>query len=328
MPLFAHDTIPASSQEAIQIFVERYLALSLVQNPGTWCEELGVIETTPSTSVHYPMAMLALKYEETRDEGGRFRTIGERDVELKPVQHDDGVEIDVLKLVTNVFSARKWLQAPERMLQAEQVFRCRKVAQLLEANTDLCGWDGLALFADAHLANPGSSSVTATFDNLQASAKDVTNMTHLEEEIVLMMDGVLDENGDKLGVVPDTIGVPTAKFQPLMNKMKQDLIANSAGTATIRNPYADGTLKVVHMPQLTDANDWYLFDSKLCAMGAHPWAGAKLQLNGAQFDALGMRIYDESSDRFKNTGKIAISKRIWYGFKTLYPHGARKIVGA
>jgi hypothetical protein len=326
MPLFAHDTLPASSQEAIQIFVERYLALSLVKDPDTWCEELGVIETTPSTSVHYPMAMLAMKYQETKDEGGRFRTIGERDVELKPVQHDDGVEIDVLKLVTNIFSARKWYQAPERMIQAEKMFRCQKIADMLEANSDLCGWDKLTLFNDAHIANPGAPT-SLTFDNLQASAKDVTNMTHLEEEITLMME-VRDENGDKLGVMPDVIGVPTAKFQPLMNKMKQDLIANSAGTATVRNPYADGTLKVVHMSQLSDPNDWYLFDSKLIAKGAHPWAGAKLEIASAQFNALGMRIYEESSDRFKNTGKIAISSRIWYGFRSLYPHGVRKIVGA
>lgn len=322
----AHDTLPASSQDALELFDERYLALRMLQQPPMWCEELGEIINTASTSTKYPMAFLALKYLETIEQGGRFRTIGEKDCELEVVEYDDGVEIDLLKVLTNTFSARRWLDAPAGMIQAEQVFRCKSLATMLEANTAVCGWDDLTLFNDAHLANPKDSSV-GTFDNNQASAKDVVNLDNISAEIALMMT-VKDENGDKLGVVPDTIGVPTEKFQGLRNLLKQDFVPNSAGTATMRNPYSTGELKVVHMPELTDVNDWYLFDSKLIAKGAAPWVGAKLQINKPGFDALGFRRFGEESDRFKMTGKIAVSSHIYWGFKFLYPHAVRKVAGA
>jgi hypothetical protein len=321
-----HDTLPASSQDALEMFDERYLAQRMLQQPSTWAETLGEIINTPSTSTKYPMAFLALKYLETIAAEGRFRTIGEKDCELQVVEYDDGVEIELLKLLTNTFSARRWMDAPAGMLQAERVFRNKSIATMLEANTATCGWDDLVLFHDTHRANPKDVSV-GTFDNNQASAKDVVNLDNIAAEIALMQ-LVKDENGDKLNVNPDAVGVPTEKFQALKNLLKQDFVPSTAGTATIRNPYSDGTLLIVHMPELTDANDWYLFDTKLIAKGAAPWVGAKLQIDKPGFDALGLRRFGEESDRFKLTGKIAVSSHIWWGFKFLYPHGIRKVAGA
>jgi hypothetical protein len=329
--LTTDQTLPTSSEDALRLFDERYLALRLLQRPEMWCQTLGEYHPTGSPHTKYPMSFLALKYRETIDQGGRFRTIGEKDCDLEVVEYDDGVEIELMKLLLNTFSARRWMDAPAGMLQAEDVFKCQTIATMLEANTATCGWDDLALFHDTHYANPrnhklGTSS-DVTFDNLQASTKDVVSFANLEAEITLMM-AIKDENGDKLGVKPDTVGVPTEKFQPLVNLLKQDLIANSGGTATIRNPYADGTLKVVHMPQLTDVNDWYLFDSKLIAQGVAPWVLAKLQLSMPGFDALGMRRHDQTSEMFLRNGKIGVSSHIWYGAKFLYPHAIRKIAGA
>lgn len=320
------DLLPASSQEAIQIFDERFLAAQLLQTPSTWMETLGEFYPAAAPTVVYPMAFLSLKYEETIAQEGRFRTIGEKEVQLNVVEHDDGVEIELIKILTNTFSAKRWADAAAGMVQAESIFRNRKIAAMLEANSDLCGWDDLSLFNDAHLANPKDAS-KGTFDNLQATTKDVVSVTNLEAEIVLMM-GVLDQNGDKLGVVPDAVGVPTAKFQPLVNLLKQDIIASAAGTASIRNPYSDGLLNIVHMPELTDVNDWYLFDSKLIAKGVVPWVMSKLALPMPGFDALGLRRFDIDSDRFKQTSKIAVSSHVWYGQKTLYPHAIRKVAGA
>jgi hypothetical protein len=323
--LDTHSTLPASSQEAIQIFDERFLAAQLLQQPPLWAETLGEISDTPSTSVHYPMSVLSLKYEETVDSAGRFKTIGEKDVELLVVEHDDGIEISLMKLLTNTFSAKRWADAPARMMLAESVFRCRKVAALLESNL-ACGWDDLTLFNDAHFAN-GKNASKGPFDTLQSSTKDVLDLALLEAEVVAMM-SVLDENGDKLGVMPDVIGVPTAKYHPLVNKLKQDIIANAAGAVSVRNPYSDGVLSVVHLPELTDPNDFYLFDTKLIARDVKPWIGAKLNLAAPGFDALGLRRFDENSDHFKKSGMIAVSSHIWYGFKPLYPHAIRKVLGA
>jgi len=318
--------LPSSSQDALQIFDERYLASIGVVQPQTWVDQLGEVHSTPALSTRYPMSMLSLKYLESKGFDGAFRTIGEKDVELTVSEYQDGVEIELIKLLTNTFSARQWANAPARMIQAEQQFKLKLIADKLVANSGTCAWDGLALFHDAHLSNPLKAG-SATFDNLQASAKDVADLANLEAEITLMAE-VLDENGDPLGVVPDTIGVPRQKFQKLQNLLKQDFVPSAAGTATMRNPYNDNSLTVVRMDQLTDVNDWYLFDSKMIAQGVKPWTVAKLALPTPGFDALSLRRWDENSDHFKKTGKIAVSSHIWYGDKFLFPHAVRKIAGA
>lgn len=321
-------TLPASSQDALEMFDERYLAASqaLLAQPQNWVSELGEEHTTPALSTKYPMSVLSLKYAETIAQEGRFKTIGERDVELTVVEHDEGVEIELLKLLTNTFSARRWMDAPAAMIQAEQIFKLRLISAALEANTETCGWDGLTLFHDSHKSNPVRDN-GVTFDNYQATTKDVADLAVLEAELTLMAD-VRDTNGDRLGVNGNVIGVPVEKFRKLKNLLKQDFVPTAAGTATMRNPYNDDSLTVVRMDQLTDANDWYIFDTNLIAKGVPPWTIAKLALQAPGFDSLSLRRFDDNSDHFKKTGKIAVSSHVYYGSKFLFPHAIRKVAGA
>jgi hypothetical protein len=318
--------LPTSSQDALEIFDERYNAALLLAQPQTWVEQLGEVQSTPALSTKYPMSFLAIKFQETKALEGRFKTIGEKDVELTVAEYDDGVEIELLKLLTNTFSARRWQDAPAAMVQGESQFKLKMIADALVANSALCAWDDLALFHDAHLCNP-KDATSATFDNLQATTKDVADLSNLEGEITAMLE-VLDVNGDPLGVSPTHIGVPRQKFQALKNLLKQDFVPNSAGTATMRNPYNDEGLVVVRMDQLTDNNDWYLFDMNLIQRAVPPWTLAKLALAAPGFDSLSLRRFDENSDYFKKTGKIAVSQHVYYGFKFLFPHAVRKIAGA
>jgi hypothetical protein len=319
--------LPQSSQDALQIFDERYLALKALAPDPTWVELYGEVSTTPALSTRYPMAVLALKFKETIDQGGRFKRIGEKDVELTVVEFDEGVEIEIMKVCSNAFSAKRWADAPGLLLHAENMFRAKTIADMLVANSATCGWDGLALFHDAHLSNPLDTS-SATFDNLQATTKNVADLAVLEAEISLMME-VLDENGDPLGIEPDTIFVPRQKFQALKNLLKQDFVPNSAGTATMRNPYNDAGLTVVKIDALTDVNDWYLADSKLISQGVVPWTQQKLAMSGPGFDDLCLRRYTpENSDYARTKGVIGVSQHIYYGQRFLYPHAIRKIAGA
>jgi hypothetical protein len=96
-----------------------------------------------------------------------------------------------------------------------------------------------------------------------------------------------------------------------------------AGTESETNPYV-GKFTVVHAPELTDANDWYLVDSKLLSQGLPPW----IALRYAAPDSLGLREYDESTDFFKDTGRIKVSSHIWWGFCLAFPHAIRKVPGA
>lgn len=320
-------TLPSSSQDALEIFDERYiLGLGAVQ-PQTWVDELGEVHTTPALTTEYPMTMLSLKYAETIAGEGRFKTLGEKMTPLTVVEYDDGVEVEMVKLCSNAFVARQWENAPARMIQAEQQFKLKLIADALVANSLVCGWDDLSLFNDAHLSNPLIAS-SATFDNLQATTKDVVSLANIEAEITLMLE-VLDENGDILGVDPDTIIVPRQKYQGLKNLLKQDFVPSTAGTATMRNPYNSGEITVVRADQLTDNNDWYLLDSKLISRGVVPWTVAKLSLPNPGFDELGLRRYDMSnSDRARQKGVVGVSSHIYYGYRFLFPHAIRKIAGA
>ncbi len=321
-------TLPSSSQDALEIFDERYNAAQLLSTPQTWVDELGESHSTPALSTKYPMSMLALKFQESKTFEGSFKVIGEKDCELTVAEYQEGVEIELVKLLTNTFSAKRWADAPAGLVAAEQQFKLKLIADALVANAaGACGWDDLALFHDAHLCNPKDSG-SSTFDNLQATTKDVVSLANLEAEMTLMSTGVLDVNGDLLGVNATHIGVPPAKFQGLKNLLKQDFVPSAAGTATMRNPYNDAGLTVVCMNQLTDVNDWYLFDMNMIAKGVAPWILAKLALQGPGFDSLSLRRYDENSDSFKKSGRIGVSQHIFYGYKFLFPHAVRKIAGA
>lgn len=321
-------TLPTSSRDAQEQWDERYNAAQLIAQPQTWVSELGEEHTTPSLETKYPMSVLALKFTETKTNEGKFKTIGERECTLTTAEYDEGVEIELVKLCSNAFSAKRWNDSPAAFVAAEQQFKLKLIADALVANAaGACGWDDLALFHDSHLSNPKDPG-SSTFDNLQASTKDVADITKLEEEITLMAD-VLDINGDRLGVMPTHIGVPTRKFQKLKNVLKQDFIPSAAGTATMRNPYNDAGLTVVRMDQLTDNDDWYLFDMNLIMKGVAPWVLAKLALPGPGFNELGIRHWDMSnSDQCRKKGTVAVSQHIFYGYKFLYPHAIRKVAGA
>lgn len=321
-------TLPSTSRDAREIFDERFNAAQLLVQPQTWVSEFGDEIQAQALETKFPLSILALKFQETKDFGGRFKTIGERECSLTLAEYDEGVEIELKKLFTNTFAAQRWADAPAALLQAEQQFKLKLIADALVANAaGACGWDDLALFHDSHLSNPNDPN-SATFDNLQASAKNVADLTNLEAEITLMAE-VLDINGDPLGVMPTHIGVPRQKFQALKNLLKQDFVPNSGGTATMRNPYNDAGLTVVRMDQLTDNNDWYLFDMNLISKGVPPWILAKFNPQGEGANEFGIRHWDvTNSDACRAKGTIAVSQHLLYGYKFLYPHAIRKVAGA
>jgi len=319
-------TLPASSRDALERWEERYNAAKLLAQPGTWVSELGDLSTTGALETKYPMTMLALKYLEAKKSEPSFETIGEKSCDLAISEYQAGIAIEAIKLYTNVFAAAKWDASPAQFVQAEGQFIAKLIADALVANTQTCGWDDLALFHDSHLCK-GDDASSATFDNLQASAKDVVSIANIEAEFTLMKE-VLDVNGDALGVQPDTIAVPRQKHRGLVNLLKQNLIASAAGTATVTNPFADGTINIVEITPLTDVNDWYIFDSKLIANGAPPWVVAKLSLPSPGFNALSLCYHDETSEMFKRSRKLGVDSRIFFGSKFLYPHAIRKVAGA
>lgn len=320
--LYTAEELPTTSEQAIRIFDERYLAGISAVEPPDWARQFGDIIDIDAPRVTFPVGLLSTKYNETREETGRFKTMSEESFDLKVVEYDAGYEAKLLDILKNVFAYRKWTTIPQRFLNAEKRHVNRQIATLLEAGTSTKSpWDNVNFFSASHLANPGDTSL-GTWSNYQSVAADVTDINKLQAEVTAM-ESTLDENGEKMGIVPDTILVPTAKAEALTFVLKQQLILSGTATAPYTNPY-QGRFNIIHVPELTDVNDWYLIDSKTIANhGIPPWVAAKFM---APAD-LGLRYFDETSDFFKNTGRIKVGSHIWYGFGLVFPHAIRRVVG-
>lgn len=326
-PLYTIETLPADDQAAIREFNDRYLAAIGAAPPPTW-SDLGDLFPTASPLVTFPISNLAIKYLQTEGES-KFKTLLAKSFDIKAQEFDAGLQAKMLDLSTQIFAYRNWQQGPARLMLAEARFRNKQIVTLLEDGENALwgpggGIDGVNFFSASHLSNFNDGGST-TWGNYQNSGTNVVSVSNIETEVTAMQ-GVLDENGDKLGVDPDTILVPTAKYEPLKNLLAKEMILeNGTGSAGVTNPYR-GRFNVVHVPEFTDVNDWYLVDSKLLkSQGLPPWISIRYTTPDP---SLQLRYWDTSSDFFKDTGNIKVSSHIWYGFALGFPHAIRKVKGA
>jgi hypothetical protein len=325
MSLYEYDKLPTTSGLALVEFSDRYLAAQGVALPPGWVDQYGDTQPIGSPKATFPISQLSGRYQETKGDS-RTKSMLETSFDVKVIEFDMGYEAKLLDLFQNVYAYRKWNEAAGRFTVAEANHRADAIVTLLEAGESTACWDGVNFFATNHPACFGDSAA-GTFSNYQASTKDPNSIPNIIAELTAMR-GVKDENGKKLGVDPDTILLPTEKFELVRSLLLQQQVSVASGTGSpgggtgsMSNPLAG--LNAVHVPQLTDANDWYLVDSKLTST-LPPWASLRFSPGSA----LELRQWDESSDFFKNTGKIKVSSHIWYGFALVFPHAIRKIAGA
>ena len=334
-PLYVNETLPADDLAAMREFDDRYLASIGAGLPPSWADA-GDFFPTSAPLLTFPISSIALKYQRTEAEG-RFKTLIAKSFDLKTEEFDVGVEAPWLAVKTQQFAYRLWLEGPARMMVAEVRHRNRSIVSLLEDGENALwgaslnnplGIDTKTFFSATHRSdfnNPASSA----WSNYQATPADVVSLTNLKAEVTAMQ-GVLDENGEKIGADPDMILVPTAKYEPLKFLLAQNLILETTTSpgnlaAGVTNPYS-GKFTVVHVPEFTDPDDWYLVDSKLRASsGLPPWLSARYTPPDPE---LSMREWDTSTDYFKDTGNIKKSSHIWHGHCLGFPHSIRKIKGA
>lgn len=316
------DQLPSSSVEALAEIDERYVAANSRSTEPNWVEQYGDVFPVTQPITRLPLNLIAANYQETKGEN-RFRTLDDKFFDLGVVEYDDGYEARLLDLLAIPWAFRNWQAAPSRWQAAKKFKQAKAIAALVELGTSTASiWDGVNFFSATHFAN-GKDASAGTFSNYQSVAKDPAVIADLTGEIIAMQ-GVPDQNGDKVGFNPDVVLLPTPKFQLVSNMLKKELIASAAGTATENNPYL-GVLTPVHVPQLTDVNDFYLVDTKaLREATLPPWIVAEWSAP----EALALRKWDESSDFFKDTGKLKVSSHIWFGTSLAFPHAIRKVVGA
>lgn len=313
--LFVKDTLPSSSEEAIRRFDERYNALMAAAAPSSWAELFVADVEAPRTT--FPLSAFTSGFRETKEESGRYRGMDSKTFDVNVAEFDDGYEAKVADLITNVFAWQRWGEVPQAFMVAEARHHATKLVAQLEAGASTaCSYDAVNFFATTHLCNPLDGGST-TWSNYQSAGTAPETLSNIATEATSMR-GVLDVNGKKLGVSPDEIWVPTEKFQLVSDALNKDHLANGES-----NPMK-GRYRVIEVPELTDANDWFLVDSKMMkqypAMIAARWTALDSQL--------GLRFLDENSDFFKRTGKISVSKHIWAGYGLLFPHAIRLVKGA
>lgn len=323
-PLYTSEQLFTTSLAALREFDDRYIAALASADASGWADSMGALIPTSAPLLTFPISQLSAKYQRSMGEG-RAKTLGEKSFDLKAEEYDEGFEESLMNLYQNTFAVRRWNEAPGAMIQAEKRLRHAMIAAKLEDGENIDFLDtGKKFFSATHKANLFEDR--GSFSNYQSSTKDVVDIGNIEDEVVAMMQ-VKDSNGNFLGVQPDTILVPVQKAEPLKNLLKQAMIANWKGSAAqdaaaVNNPYMNG-FNVVPVAEFTDADDWYLVDSKLIKV-YQPWVILRQTVPAS----LGLRRWDESTDFFRSSGKIRVESHVWYGSGLALPHAIRKIKGA
>lgn len=360
-PLFVFDQLPTTSAAAIREFNDRYLAAVGASMPNGWADTLGDLVPTDRPMVTFPVSQLRTLYQQTTGES-RFKKLLEKSFDVKTQEFDDGYEAKLMDLFLQVFAYRNWQRAPERLVLAEEQHRHLQIAAILDGTGTRGGAvgsvndpggvsrvcvDGQNFFSASHPANMTDPTVASpvtgatTWSNYQSVATNLLGSTatktvgpyaldNLQAEVTNMKRGVLDENGLVLGADPDTILCALDYEEPLKNFLATSriLAVNSGNTAaaTPDNFYM-GRFNVIGCKEFTTVTgstaDWYLVDSKMLKKGIAPW----VTLRQTVPQSLALRMYDESTDYFKDTGNIKMSSHIWYGFSLALPHAIRRIVG-
>ena len=350
-PLLIQTTLPPTSQAAIREFNDRYLAVLGAAMPTGWADTFGELIPTDSPLTTFPVSMMRTFYQSTEG-GSRFKKLREKSFDVYAAEYDDGYEARKMDLLKKVFAYRQWQQAPERFVKAEEQFRHLQVASLLTNGTSGTCVDGTAFFGTTHpvnMTNPAvgfqNSTTVKTWSNYVSAATNVLGtgavgtagpftIDTIEAQVTAMRAGVPDENGNLIGANPDVILVPEDYAEPLTiglaNARMMQFNASPGGSVSaggaLENPYK-GRFNVQSVKEFSLATgstaDWYLIDSKMLKAGIMPWVSARMTVD----ESLALRIFDEASDYFKETGNLKISSHIWYGFSLALPHAIRRITG-
>lgn len=366
-PLFVFSELPTTSAAAIREFNDRYLAALGASRPNGWVDTLGELVPTDRPMVTFPISQLRTLYRRTEGESRFKKLIEKSfDVKTEEFDDGYEAKLQDLFFQVFAYrnwqrAPERFVTAEEqhRHLQIALILdgSGTRAGAVGSANDPggvgrVCV-DGVNFFASTHPANMTDTSVASpvtgatTWSNYQSVATNVLGsqavkntgaflLDNLTQEVTNMKTGVLDENGLVMGADPDTILVPLDYEEPLKNALANSRIlqfvadaggsSNAMAGAAVDQVYK-GRFNVVGCKEFTTLSgssaDWYLVDSKMVKAGIDPWTSIRQTVP----QSLALRVYDESTDYFRDTGNIKLSSHIWYGFGLALPHAIRRIKG-
>jgi phage major head subunit gpT-like protein len=133
--------------------------------------------------------------------------------------------------------------------------REKKAAALFNLATSTAGYDGVALASNSHPLSPTNASVQ---DNYFALALSSANLSTVR----LAMMEYTDDRGNLANVNPDLLLVPP-ELEETAWQIIQTPTLYQAGSGNLTPEFHRSRYQVVVWNQLTDANRWFLIDSRL-----------------------------------------------------------------
>ncbi len=256
---------------------------------------------------------------------GVFRTLAHRAVSLVPELFEDGVEEEKRVIESPEFFG--WNQQPANIAVEARRQPNKLVAEMLEANQNLDFYadrkqrlaSTIPLFSDSHPVNVFDTSY-GTFDNTGTDFSGTFNATLLRE-VQNYFRTLLQPNGEKFRLSAKKVLVPSERYQEIWEFLRTNLmlspaLVGGANTQESADNLYRGEVELVHCSELTDPNNIYFLDSDVSA--PKPWV---VSTGGAPE----MIVYDESSDYYKSTGRIAFKVKIEGGAAGCLPHSILRV---
>lgn len=329
-----------SSQRALEEFRLEFNT-TLVSSPVPWSEQLGVLLPGGSLKDTYPLVFYAIKYRELGAQNPEATNPNSVDVSVQKKQFAAAATAQLLRLMKGDFAyIQAWGTNAAQMARARVNLRNELVTALLEGGTagywgqtkdQPTGIDGQPFFSATHKVNPFDPKMkylgSATWSNYQSAATplNANNLT-AEKASFLKVPG---PDGQSLAsratglLNPTTLDEAARLLLTVQDIILQDSAAKDA-SAAVRNEHFQSGFEHIWGPQLagTDATaNYYLFSRETIGRGLPPWVLA-------EDSAEEVRVWDESSDFYKDSGFIKIGSYVFCNAALLYPQGIRLVKGA
>ncbi len=327
-----YQQVSRDASRAIEEFSDQFRGALVLADPAGW-DDAGLSYTLANVAgtVTFPLPIDAAGYKEFKGEI-KFRRLYERSMSFRTKEWSDGVQESARVIESNAFSG--WVQAPENMVRAWKQLPLDLLAALLQGNDpgtnapaayvgplldlykdkDSNTASTINWFADAHPVNifePGFG----TFDNLRTTTHaDILNGNWFKD-LCAYAATVRGANGKPLGITATGTQVlnPTSLTHEFKTYLENDTLITAISNAGAQNATANvvaaanrknlayGVVTAKEVAELSIANGWdQVFYAILGGPSElYPWVALA-------DSAPEERLFDKSSEFYKNTGMVKV----------------------
>jgi hypothetical protein len=324
--------VSRDAARALEEFSDQFRSALVLTEPDQW-DDLGLSYTLASAAgtATFPLPIDAAGYKEFEGDL-KYRRLYTRSMSFRTKQWADGVEEQANVIENDQFNgfadapgnmAREWKRLPLLMLASmlqgptpATVDPAEYVGPLLDLyrDRDSNTASTINLFADAHPCNVFDTAV-GTFDNLRTtSLADIASGAFFDD-LYAYSQSVLGPNGKPLDVTVDgtKLLLPTTLTRPFKKVLEQDTLITAISNAGVQGATANvvtsqprknidfGQISGKTVREFSVANGWgNVFFAVLGGNPSlYPWVAL-------QDSAPEERLFDKSSEFYKNSGKVKI----------------------